>query len=253
MRTTTLVDGAVNFRDLGGCVSRSGRPMRSGLVYRSGSMHAISASGLRTMRELGLRAAFDLRSNAERAGRPTILPGDGSVAYHVFDHDRKTGNLFRALGETGKSAEDGRALMIGIYRALPYDLAEPYRELMRRIAEEPLPLVFNCAAGKDRTGVAAALLLAALDVPRAHIIEDYLKTEHAFDAIVDMFVTGPRAPVVAMIDREIWEPIVRCDARYLEAMFAAIDAESGSLGGYFRDVLKLDEARIAALRARLLA
>jgi protein-tyrosine phosphatase len=253
MRTTTLVDGAINFRDIGGRVGRSGRTMRPGVVYRSGSMHAISAAGMRTMRELGIRAAFDLRSNAERAGRPTLLPDDGSVAYHFYDHDRATGNLFRALGETGKSAEDGRAVMIGIYRKLPYDLAEAYRDLMRRIAEEPLPLVFNCAAGKDRTGVAAALLLSALEVPRAQIIEDYLKTEQAFDAIVEMFVTGPRAPVVAMIERQVWEPIVRSDARYLEAMFAAIDEENGSLKGYFRDVLKLDEARIAALRARLLA
>jgi hypothetical protein len=79
------------------------------------------------------------------------------------------------------SAEAARSGMIAGYREVPYQLAPAYRALFGYLKAGAVPLVFNCAAGKDRAGTAAALLLTALGVPREIVVEDYLLTNTAYD------------------------------------------------------------------------
>jgi len=243
-----FIEGGVNFRDMGGGATDEGRQMRRGRVYRSGTMHAITDRGLDAFAALGIRDAFDLRSNAERTARPSRLPGD-SVAYHFHDHDRFTGNIFQTLKAFAGANVDGADLMRNVYRRLPYEFAESYRWLFQLMLRGNGPVVFNCAAGKDRTGAAAALLLATLGVSKADIYVDYLKTEEVFDLIVDMFLTGPRGVLVSDVKRTLWEPVMHSDPTYLDAMFAAVDEQSGSVSAYFENELRIDPAE---LRARLL-
>jgi protein-tyrosine phosphatase len=247
-----MIEGGVNFRDLGGIPIDAHRRVRRGRLYRSGVMHALTDHGLASLTALGVCAVYDLRSDRERATRPPRLPSDGSVAHLYHAHERRAGNLLATLRDVGRTAEDGKAIMRRIYWALPFEFAAPYRELFLRIADGPLPIVFNCAAGKDRTGVAAALILSAVGAPLEEIYRDYLRSEESFAVIVDMFVSGPRGALVEGVDRAVWEPILRTDGDYLSTAFAAIDDRYGSLSSYLRDALEIDPARLQRIRERLI-
>jgi protein-tyrosine phosphatase len=252
MAEIPTIDGAINFRDLGGIRASEGLRPRKGPLFRSGTLHALSDKGLAGLEALGVRVIYDLRSDGERAGRPPRLPLDGAIEHLFHAHERRTGDLFGALRDTESASASGRDIMVRVYRRLPYDFATPYRALFGHILEGRTPLVFNCAAGKDRAGLAAALILAALGASREDIQRDYLRGEEAFESILDMFVTGPRGPSVANIDPEIWRPIVRTDPLYLDTAFAEIKARSGSIDAYPRDDLGVGDHERRELRSRLL-
>lgn len=243
------VEGVVNFRDLGGYVNDQGRRVRRQRVYRSGNLHGLSENGLRQLAALGIRAVFDLRSTREREERPARVPR--LIAYYTADHELRAGNLFATLAEANRSAEDAREAMRSQYRTFPYDFVALYRKLFVRLAEGELPVVLTCTLGKDRTGVATALLMAALDIPKAQIYDEYLKTEREFTALVDLIANRPSG-VIANIERSIWEPVFRSDSTYLDAMFEAIEKRSGSLRDYFQCELELDEAWRDAIQGQLL-
>jgi protein-tyrosine phosphatase len=115
-----------------------------------------------------------------------------------------------------------------------------------------LPLVFNCTAGKDRTGVAAALILTAVGVPHELIIEDYLLSERCFDRSCEIILEGSLATLFAGVDRSIWEPLMRVHADYLSAAFDEIDRSHGSVDRYFAKELNLSESARARIRLNLL-
>ena len=247
-----MIDGAVNFRDLGGLKGADGRTVRRGMIYRSGTLHAVSDAGLARMSGLGLSVVFDLRSNSERQARSPRLPDDRQLTYVFLDHDRQTGSLFQELAEPGVGPEAAAERMRVIYRKLPYELREAYRMLFGQLLAGSLPLAFGCAAGKDRTGVAAMLLLSALGVDRGDIEADYLKTEAEFETLVAMFLSGPRGALVKGLDRSTWEPLLRTDVRYLSAAYESIAITSGSLEAYLAEELNVGTREISRLQEQLL-
>src|SRR3546814_13196926 len=83
------------------------------------------------------------------------------------------------LQREGATADDMRRTMIALYRMIPVDHAASYRAMFERITDGRVPLLINCSAGKDRTGVGAALILAALGVPRPTLLQDYLERSEA--------------------------------------------------------------------------
>jgi protein-tyrosine phosphatase len=229
-------EGGHNFRDLGGYRTRDGRQLRWRRVFRSGLMSEFTAGDLEEIRKLDIRSICDLRSNPERASRPTRWPDLDAINRWWRDHEGSTGDVVRALSLPNASAESMRELMLEAYRTLPYEQADSYRELFRTIADGELPLVFHCSAGKDRTGIAAALLLSALDVPRETVIEDYLLTERFFEATSRLAETHG----FNQVDAAIWEPLMRAERAYLDAMFGALEQRHGSVDGYLREILGVD-------------
>jgi protein-tyrosine phosphatase len=142
--------------------------------------------------------------------------------------------------------------MAQLYRELPYQFTEIYRELFHVLARGPLPMVFNCAAGKDRTGVAAALLLTALGVAWEDIEADYLLTQQ-FVADIKNLVIGSRwGRRLTRLDPVTIAPLFGVDTSYLTAMREAILDRSGSFERYFQNDLQLEPALLQELRERLL-
>lgn len=141
-----------------------------------------------------------------------------------------------------------RETMLALYRALPFDQAESFSRLLRLIAAGELPLLFNCAAGKDRTGVFAALLLDLLGVSRDVIVADYLLSNAYFDGARQRFLTSYGRDD---IDPDVWEPLLRVEGEYLDACFAEIELRHGGTKGYLA-WLGLSRADIAAIRSHLL-
>lgn len=246
------IAGSHNLRDLGGYRTADGRTVRRGLLYRSGVMTGTSEADHAAFRDLGIATIFDLRANHERTHRPTVWHEGTGVTYHSRDHEQSVGALDRMI-ETGSVAAEGVTTMIReVYRQLPFEQAGSYRALFRLILDRQLPLLFNCTAGKDRTGVAAALILCALGVPREAIEYDYTLTELSLDRLVAIILEDPRYAGFTALPREDYLPMLRADAGYLSIAFETIEDRHGSVVAYLDEVLGVGPADIEALRAALL-
>lgn len=241
---------AFNLRDFGGHATVDGRHVKRGMLYRSGTMALLTDSDADHLRSLGIRAICDFRRGNERTAEPTRWHGP-DVDYFCRDYSESSGLLGEMLRRDGATPHDMRQAMIALYRVIPVDHAESYRAMFARIAEGRLPLLINCSAGKDRTGVGAALILAALGVPRAAIVQDYLATNAHADWD---WLLGQRDTLMArarLARAEALEPVLKAEAVYLDTLFATLDADHGGVDGYL-DMLGVDAAARDAMCGMLL-
>jgi protein-tyrosine phosphatase len=149
------------------------------------------------------------------------------------------------------------AAMIDLYRALPAWMAPRLRGIFTRIAQGDVPVLVHCAAGKDRTGIAIALLLAALDVPHETILEDYLLT-NACD-LVQFTVTHQAQPGEAAGDHpllgmpeDIRRVLFAADVDYLQAALDQMARDHGDVLKYLRHAIGVDDATRSKVQAALL-
>jgi protein-tyrosine phosphatase len=244
--------GGLNFRDIGGYLTEDGRTIARGRVFRSGSLARVTEDDRQVIEGLGLRLILDFRATPERLAHPSRLPRSGNIEIWARDHDSSSGNLVAALSRPGNTAERSHRIMMKVYRNLAYEQADSYRELFIRLASRQFPILFHCSFGKDRTGIAAALLLDVLGVPRDVIVGDYTLTDTFFQEILANALEDLGGSALERSDQNVWAPMLRAHADYIEAFFAAITAEHGSAEAFLTDVLKLSPAMLDALREGLL-
>jgi protein-tyrosine phosphatase len=137
--------------------------------------------------------------------------------------------------------------------------AQPYADLFRKLADGALPLVFHCAAGKDRTGIAAALILTSLGVPRDTVFDDYLLTDRAVDLEAALFQhrrtsigVGDEHAHLRTIGREARAPLLEARPEYLDAAIEQIEGEYGSVEVYLRQRLGVTDEMLRSLHSHLL-
>jgi protein-tyrosine phosphatase len=173
----------LNTRDLGGYSvkgSTDGRKKRVkwGLLYRSGELYDNTEGDRQFLEKLGIRTLVDFRSEEEKKAAPEILPTTVRQLVELpIDAGNLMGTIYSAAAgwSYAATAEGARAEMQSLYTARPDEAIPKYRVLFSLLADpENAPLLFHCTAGKDRTGLAAALLLHALGVDRETMFEDYL-------------------------------------------------------------------------------
>lgn len=166
----------MNFRDLGGVASKDGRRVRRGLVFRTGALsHTTTEDASTLVSRFGLTAYFDLRTSfeVEAEGEPRALLAEG-VTWHMLPiNSFDAGVVMPPL--------PGEEHWCALYIAFVERFGGTLVDLLDRIAVADAPVVFGCSAGKDRTGVAAASLLACLGVTDANIIEDYATTTRSIE------------------------------------------------------------------------
>lgn len=241
------LEGGRNFRDLGGYATADGRRVRWGRLYRSGSMAGFSEAAYARLAALGVRLICDLRTTVERQSQPVDWRRVPDLSYWARDYELSFGDLREVLASDLPTAERARASMIGAYRELPFEQAPSYAELFRALAAGELPLVFNCSAGKDRTGVAAALILRVLGVPEATIIEDYLLSNSAYDRSVSV-----AAGRLSELGSEIVEAVLGVHPSYIHAALEAVAAAHGSVEGYLEARLGFGARDLGRIREHLL-
>jgi protein-tyrosine phosphatase len=254
------IKSVINFRDIGGYVTVDGRSIAWRKIFRSGDFSRFSPKEQAVVSALGIATVIDLRSDKERVRGPSLwydeadqpdiilLPIGGGAA----DWSSK---LSRQLQEGGFSREEIHATFIEMYAAIPLENMAEYSALFTQIlASDAAPILVHCTAGKDRTGIAVALILSALDVPRVTIMQDFMLTNEAIDV-------ESVSKILAMIlsknsDHEIDSaaigPMLSVQPIFLDTAFAAIDAEYGSMDNYLQDALGLTAARRAQLKKVLL-
>jgi protein-tyrosine phosphatase len=252
-RRIIALQGGRNFRDLGGYPTHDGRSVKWRRIFRSGSMAGLTPADQQRLSTLAIRTICDLRTNHERETEPCSWHRAAEISYWARDYVEGFGELRRLMASPLSTPQDARTAMIEGYRRLPFQQAPAYKELFRRLAAGEIPLAFNCSAGKDRAGTAAALVLTALGVPRESVLEDYLLTDRVVDfKTLFMQRAQQRNSTLAAQSPEIIAAVLGTDPAYLGAALAAIDQQHGSFGAYARDVLDVDEKAMSQIRRQLL-
>jgi protein-tyrosine phosphatase len=177
-RIITLA-GAFNFRDLGGYGAIDGRSVRWGALFRSDSLGRLTVDDIDALRPLGLRTVIDLRGSAEADAAGSFPVAEYPVTLHNLSvMDRAWDAADADLGTAGEFLHSQYTTMLD-------ETGARYADAIRRLAlPGALPAVFHCAAGKDRTGLLAMLLLGALGVSDSDIVEDYALTAAAMDGFL---------------------------------------------------------------------
>lgn len=239
-RTRRLsLDGAANFRDLGGYPVPGGHTAW-GKIFRSDSLHSLSEADHARLAALGVRTVVDLRQDSERARAPSPFLGHATVRYH--HNPLQSEDPFSHTPPERLHVID----LAAFYRSMLAGSAATFAYLFGLLARpESYPLVFHCASGRDRAGVAAALVLLAAGVPRAHVIQDYLLTARFLEERVERLRERYHAHDVDP------EPILRnlqaCE-RYIAAALDLVEERCGDAARYLHQA-GLTEDELAAFRA----
>lgn len=245
-----VVEGGLNFRSVADYRAASGR-LKPRSIYRSGAFEGVGEAGAETMRRLDVRTAFDLRSESEKARSPSPLLSMAGFTVVTEPHTIRHGDLYALLADPASTAEACAGVMKAIYATLPGEFAPIYRRYFRTMIEAETLVVVHCAAGKDRTGVAVAMLLELLGVARGDIMEDYLATNASREALYRRLLRRSHGVDYGTVSDSLIEPMITANTPYLEAMFATVARDYGDMHGYARRALGLSDQDIETLRRRL--
>lgn len=224
------LEGGFNFRDLGGYKTALGKTVKWGKVFRSDEMFHLTASDLDYLNEIPLLTIVDFRSEKEIENTPDKKPSSVNNRYELTISPGNHSNI-SSISEI--SGEYGEEFMKEINRSFVTDsvIIGRYKDFFALLQDEKqIPLLFHCTAGKDRTGMGAALFLAALGVDEETIFEDYMLSnkhlENKYKAIIDSIPE--------------MKPLLEVRTQYLQAGFEQIRNDHGSIENYLRDVLEVD-------------
>jgi protein-tyrosine phosphatase len=243
------LQGAVNFRDLGGYATADGRRVAWGKIYRADALNHLSEDDLALLGALGIKLVCDFRRYPEVEQAPDKL--SDSITYQhmpVFPQDP----IGRARALLLRHRYD--PLFKQLYRTHIIDAGAPVMGALLRKAADPdnLPMVIHCTGGKDRTGVASALLLHICGVPRETIVRDYsltnLSIERMLAVIRKAFAT--RRPTLGFKVEQTY-PLLSARPELIEAAFAHIEAAYGSVDAYLRDAAGLKDGEMEAIRRNM--
>lgn len=241
--------GAGNARDMGGYETVDGRVVRWGRLFRSGDLGSLGAADLAFLSAMELRQVCDLRSTAEREARPDRYPDPTAyVPLPVYENAPRGALLRTMLFQRNRLGE----VMAASYPRMLREGAAAYGALLRLAADEANhPLLFHCTAGKDRAGIAAALLLDVLGVPWETILADYSLSNRNFAAI-QAELTDNEHLARLRISAEDLRVVSVADPAWLRGLWQYITAEYGDVRGYVLGPAGLDEATLDRLRVGLL-
>ena len=217
-RRVLALEGATNFRDLGGYPTADGGRTRWGRVYRSDAPHRLTEADLATVGGLGLRCVYDLRTEPERAHSPSVLPdGVPCVPLPIGGGAAETSGIGPLVLE-GRFAEIPLDFLSRVYRAMIVHNAAEFGRLLAALADPSrLPALVHCTAGKDRTGLGSALLLTVLGVDEETVLDDY-----------ELSAAHYSAPRMARMRERLAEAGID-EERYLAVFGASREAMAGAL------------------------
>jgi len=255
-RRHVALEGAQNFRDLGGYATEDGHTVRWGLLYRSDNLSQLSDADLEQVHELGIKLVCDFRSAEEKAEEPDRLPAEDPPAVAelpIFDESFSPSEFKKRLSAGELGDLDLRQALTDANRLFATRFAGQYKLMFERITRpEYLPALVHCTAGKDRAGFASAVTLRTLGVPEETVYEDFLLTNHYTAQKIERMLWMIRLVSLFRVDPEQVRPVLSVERAYLAAAFDEIAKQYGSFDAYRRDALGMDDTRTAAFRRLVL-
>ena len=247
--------GAHNFRDLGGYIGYGGRPVRYGRVFRSDHLNTLTDADLDLFETLGIQVVHDFRLEKERERQPSRYPPNAPEVLILATSD--TTNINETLIDVVMDMLAGRRPMAPptFWEENYIDLVDNGRpmfvKLFASIADlDRLPTMFHCTGGKDRTGIAAALLLRMLGVDETTIVNDFLLT-NTYRTPQRLEALRPQFRALGITDEQVM-PILGVTEAALRTALSRIDGPYGGPERYLIDA-GLDPAVPARLRQLLLS
>jgi protein-tyrosine phosphatase len=249
-----------NFRDLGGFETADGRIIKTGLIYRSGELGKLTDDDLETLEALGIKTVVDLRSETEiQMFGQDRLPDNAALYSLQIDPGNWGSGLF-SVPETGDFSQLPDDLLAETNRAIIRDATHQIKSLFKLIADSAnLPLVFHCTAGKDRTGMAAAVLLMALGVSPDQAELDYLKSNDFLKSTNEAQLAGIQQMIAARmdidpaaVDLSKFEQLFYQEAAYFKAALDEIEKQYGTFENYLKEGLEIDDTQVQELQELLL-
>ena len=239
------LDGPANFRDLGGYPTVDGGSVRRGLVFRSDSLSYLSDQDLVRLRdELRVRTVIDLRAphEVEDFGHGPLEAHVRQLHMPIVDQTRQPASA--------QPQEPRFLTLVEIYRFMLREYAHRFAAVLNVIADpEALPVVFHCAAGKDRTGLTAALILGICGVSDDLIAADFAVTE---DQMPTMIARHTERAETATDRAEVAVQNYGAQPATMAAVLESLRAEHGSILGYVEAAGVTSEAMLR-LRTGLVA
>lgn len=251
-----VLEGACNFRDLGGYRSSDGRRVKWGRLYWAGSLSGLTPADVRHIGALRLKTVLDYRSPGEAERHPDRpIPGVRYLAVPAvsgdYAIDMSAENLMRKLPELQKMGDP--AVLVGQgYARLVFGNAA-YREMFALMrAGVGVPFVQHCTSGKDRTGLGAALLLLMLGVPEETVRADYMASNRYIAGCATRMPDKSTSVSDPTLRAALHDLMTRVHERYLDTAIGAIRGKYDSFETFFAAEYGLTAADQAALRDRYL-
>jgi protein-tyrosine phosphatase len=248
------LDGGINFRDLGGYANEEGKLVRWRKVLRCGHLSNLSEKDLDELEKIGVNQIHDFRRQEEQKQSPSRPVR----AKFIDDYQISIGDISRFwefLFDGELTPESSHQLVVNSYRSCIETVVPAFRKFMRGLVDNLDGVsVFHCSAGKDRTGMAAALILGAIDIPRDVIVEDYLLTQRHYnpERLIEIIEGHLREAKVENWDRAWLIPYVSVHEDNINAFLDAVDNRYGSIKNYLKGPLQLTQDDLDKLHDELL-
>ena len=250
-------EGIHNFRDYGGWLTQDGRQVRRGLLYRSGQHVGATDADLALIAGLNIQTVIDLRGTSERARNPCRRVEGFAGEVIFYDGETSSSPPHMEVAPDVATALFARERMLGVYGRMPHNTAaqDMLGRYLRVLAKRDGASLVHCFAGKDRTGIAATLLLHVLGVSERDQMTEFMRTNAAptYAVLRAQSVPAIEAKLGRKLDEAGARALLEVDEDYLLRFREAVIAMDGSLDGWLESRIGVDDALRERLRSRFLA
>ncbi len=242
------LQGAINFRDLGGYSTNDGRQVKWGKIYRSADISKITDKDLDIISSLNIKMVCDLRGEKEVETAPDRIPS-GTQRILLSAGSENIGGSASYLKYL-KNPQRSDSMIMAIYKRTDH-LGKKYKPMFDQLLELETDhaLMFHCTAGKDRTGVGAALILYSLGVDQKIIFEDYELTNLYRKEANEKFVKMLSAQGLS---DDAARNLMAAKPEYLRTAFDAIKKEYGSIDLFLEKEMGLNADKRKTLKSKFL-
>jgi len=266
-----VLKGIVNARDLGGNIVRGNLRVRDGLLLRSAHLADATDADIRYLSGLPVVKIIDFRKDEEKKGKENrpipgadyiSLPIDatGNVAAQATEEERKKFTRHkkfdvRKIIVMAAFNDKAKKVAAAMYPTLVFDpgcqtqFAAFFREIL---ATEEGAVLYHCTQGKDRTGIASALILAALGASRDTIVADFDATNRVYEADVRRYSRRVRFWGGKDDEVSVVKSFMGANTDNFVKTLDQIDRRYGSMEAYLKGPMGLTDADIQTLRRRCL-
>jgi protein-tyrosine phosphatase len=235
------LEGTSNFRDLGGYPTTEGKTVAWGKIYRSADISKLTDKDLSTLENLRLETVCDFRGPDELKTSPDKIPtGINYLNLPAGSEKVQINANYMSMNRD--------SMMLSFYSRTDHLVAKykPMFESLLNLSQDK-SFMFHCTAGKDRTGIGAALILSALGVSKEYVIADYAATNTFWknETMIEMMIKSG-------MPKENAKALMAADPAYIILFLNTIDKQYGSMSNFLENEIKLDKKKVKALKKAFL-